>query len=83
MKNNPLATMQGFAQQFSGFMKNPVQMMMQNKVNIPQNMQNDPNQIIQHMMNTGMISQEQYNKANQIAQQMQNNLQLMQMLGGK
>lgn len=56
---------------------NPFQMMQQLKANpmallskrfnIPQNIGNDPNQIIQHLMNTGQISQAQYNAANQQA----------------
>ena len=35
-----------FFNNFRGFMGNPMQMLMQNKINIPQNMANDPNAII-------------------------------------
>lgn len=43
--------------------QNPVQFLMQKKFSIPQNIANDPNAIIQHLMNSGQVSQEQYNKA--------------------
>lgn len=54
---NPFQMMQQFKQ-------NPMSMLSK-RFNIPQNMSNDPNQIIQHLMNTGQISQSQYNIANQ------------------
>lgn len=74
-----LNTMQGFVNQFRGFMGNPMQMLSRSGLNIPQNMQGNPNQIIQQMMNNGQITQEQYNKAQGIAQQMRSNPQFMQM----
>ena len=49
---------------------NPMQFLMQNKLNIPQNIANDPNAIIQHLMNNGSISQEQYNQAINMAKQL-------------
>jgi len=47
--------------------QNPMQFLAQRRLNIPQNIQNDPNAIIQHLMNTGQISQEKYNQASQMA----------------
>ena len=49
---------------------NPVQFLMQRRLNVPQNIANDPNAIVQHLLNTGQISQEQYNQAAQMAKQM-------------
>ena len=49
--------------------QNPVQFLMQRKFNIPQDITNDPNAIIQHLMRTGQVSQQQYNKAMQMAKQ--------------
>ena len=49
---------------------NPVQFLMQRRLNVPQNISNDPNAIVQHLLNTGQISQEQYNQAAQMAKQM-------------
>jgi len=46
------------------FKQNPM-MMLSRKYNIPQNL-NDPNQIIQHLLNTGQVSQSQVNNAMQM-----------------
>lgn len=43
---------------------NPVSVLSQ-RFNIPQNM-NDPNEIIQHLLNTNQVSQEQVNRAMQM-----------------
>ena len=47
---------------------NPVQFLMQRKFNIPANVANDPNAIIQHLVSSGQISQDQINRAYQTAQ---------------
>ena len=52
--------------------QNPMQFLAQRRLNIPQNIQNDPNAIIQHLMNTGQISQERYNMASQMVNRMRN-----------
>lgn len=61
--NNPM----NFLQMLSQIKANPFAMLSQ-RFNIPQNL-NNPNDIIQHLMNTGQISQQQYNAANQAARQ--------------
>jgi hypothetical protein len=58
--NNPM-------QMLSQLQQNPLGFLAQRKLNIPQNIANDPNKIIQHLMNTGQISQDQYNQAIQNA----------------
>lgn len=46
---------------------NPMAMLSQ-KFKIPQDLDvNDPNAIIQHLMNTGQVSQQAYNNARQMA----------------
>lgn len=48
---------------YNKFKQNPMQMLQQ-KFNIPQNVNvNDPNSIIQHLLNTGQVTQEQVNNA--------------------
>lgn len=47
---------------------NPVGFLKQYGFNIPENV-NNPNDIIQHLMNSGQINQAQYNQARQMAQQ--------------
>ena len=56
------------------FKQNPLSVLSQ-KFNIPQNM-NDPNQILQHLLNTNQVSQDQVNRV----MAMQNNPQIKQLL---
>lgn len=65
--------MNNVMQMFQIFRQNPMQWLISRGANIPSNI-NDPNAIIQHMMNTGQITQQQYNQAVQTARQMQNQL---------
>lgn len=51
-----------------GLRNNPMSML--SNLGIPQNIMNDPQQVIQHLMNKGNISQDQYNNAIKQAQQM-------------
>lgn len=77
---DPFGSMQGFMGQFRGFIRNPMQYMMQKKLNIPQQFANDPQGAIQHLMNNGQMTQAQYNQLQQMAQQIQNNPQFQQMI---
>lgn len=62
--------MNNLAQILNQVKSNPMQFLMQNKLNVPQNIANDPNAIIQHLMNSGKISQADYDRAVQTAKQM-------------
>lgn len=66
MQNNPLML------NLKALQNNPVQFLMQRKFNIPRNIANDPNAIIQHLMNTGQVSQDVYNRAIKTAEQFRN-----------
>ena len=68
--NNPLFSMLGgnMAQMLQQFKANPMQMLLQKRLNVPQNMMNDPNAILQHLVSTGQVSQQQINQAYQMAQ---------------
>lgn len=59
-------------QMFQVFRQNPMQYLLSRGANIPQNIQNNPDEIIQYMLNTGQITQQQYNQAAQMARQFQN-----------
>jgi len=48
---------------------NPMQFLAKSKFNIPQNMMNDPNAIINHLVSSGQVSQEAYNRAYNMARQ--------------
>ena len=65
-----------FFNSFKGFMENPMQMM--SGMNIPKNMMNNPNEVIQYLMNSGRMNQSQYNQLKQMAGQIQKNTQFQQ-----
>ena len=52
---------------------NPMAFLMQRKYNIPPEIANDPNKILQYLVQTGQVSQEQYNTAYQQAMMYRNN----------
>lgn len=68
----------GMMNSFRGFMQNPGQILSE-KVGIPKQYLNNPDQVIQYLMDNGKLSQDQYNQAKQMAQQMQNNPMFQQM----
>lgn len=56
---------QQFQQQFQALQSNPAQFFSRMRLNIPQNIVNDPDAILQHFLSTGKFSQEQVNNAYQ------------------
>ena len=48
--------------------QNPMQFILQQRLNIPQNIANDPNAILQHLLQTGQVDQTRVNQAYQMAQ---------------
>jgi hypothetical protein len=56
-------------------MQNPSQALMEAKFNVPQGMSN-PNDIIQHLLNTGQVSQSRVNQV----MQMRNNPMIQQLM---
>ena len=65
MPNNPMQMLQQLRQ-------NPVQVLRQAGLNIPDNL-TSPNDIIQHLMCSGQVSQAQYNKAREMAKMFSKN----------
>lgn len=69
MMNNPMmgmGNMMGMLQQLKA---NPMQFLMQRRFNLPQGMQaNDPQEIINYLVQSGQVSQQQINSAYQMAQ---------------
>ena len=49
--------------------QNPMQMLMQRRMNVPQNIANDPQAILNHLLQTGQVSQDAVNRAYQMAGQ--------------
>lgn len=61
---------------YQRFRQNPMQML-NKRFNIPQNVNlNDPNAILQHLMNSGQVSQNQINQV----MQMKNNPMIQQLM---
>ena len=73
-----MINIQQFMSSFSEIMKDPKQYVIKN-MGISEDMADDPNKIIQKMMNDGKITQEQYNSARNMAMQIQNNPMFRQM----
>lgn len=62
MNNNPLEMLNQIKQ-------NPMGFLVQRGLNVPQDIVNDPNKIIEHLMKSGQVSQQQYDMAVQMAKQ--------------
>lgn len=56
--------------QFNTFMQNPMQFLMQRKINIPEQYSNDPHGAVQYLLNNGQMNQESLNKMMSMAQKM-------------
>ena len=69
-----------FINQFRQMASNPAQFAMQN-LGVSQDIANDPDAIIQKMMQEGKLTQAQYNQARQTASQLKP--MFRQMLGGR
>lgn len=61
-------------QMFGTFMQNPLQFLLQRKINIPQEYANNPQGAIQYLMNTGKMSQQTFENLRNQASQMGVNL---------
>lgn len=65
--NNPM--MPQMMQMLQQFKTNPMQFLIQRRLNIPAGVpMNDPQAILNHLVSTGQVSQQQINSAYQMAQ---------------
>ena len=64
-----------FSQSLNICRQNPFQFLVQMKYNIPQELSNDPEKIVQYLMNTGKMSQEQLQYIQAFKSQVESNLQ--------
>lgn len=67
MRTNPMMGMNPM-QMIQQLQANPIQFLQRAGFNVPSNL-NDPNAIIQHLMNSGQISQQRYEQARQMVAQ--------------
>lgn len=80
---DPFGSMQGFMNQFRSMMQNPMQYMIQKKLNLPQNWMQNPQAAVQQLMNSGAMSQDQFNQLQQMATRIQQDPMFSQMMGGQ
>ena len=59
MMNNPMQLMN----MLQSFKSNPMQFLAQRRFNVPANMANDPQAILNHLLQTGQVSQDAINQA--------------------
>lgn len=55
--------MNNMMQMLTQIKQNPLQFLMQRRLNVPMNMANDPNAILNHLLQTGQVSQDSINRA--------------------
>lgn len=48
--------------QLNQLRSNPIQFLISRRYNVPENLSNNPQGIVQHLLNTGQMSQETYNR---------------------
>lgn len=68
--NNNIGNILGM---YQNFIKNPMQAILSAGLNVPTELMGNPQQIIQHLLNSNQISQSQVNQAQQMLSQMNNN----------
>ena len=61
---------QGMMSQFNTFMRNPLQFLMQRRINVPPQYANDPQGAVQYLLSSGQMSQETYQALRSKAEQM-------------
>ena len=53
--------------QFQQFMQNPIGAIMNSGINVPQNMQNNPEAIVNYLRSSGQMTDDQFNQVSQMA----------------
>ena len=61
-------------QMFGQYMQNPIQFLLKRRINIPQDLQNNPKGIVQHLMNTGQMNQQTFNYLDGFRKEFENRL---------
>ena len=79
---DPFGSMQNMMGQFQTFMGNPMQYMMQQRLNIPQKLLQNPQAAIQHLLNNGTMSQQQFQALQQVANRIQAHPQFARLFSG-
>lgn len=68
---DPFGSLQNFNTQFRSFIQNPMGYFTSHRLNIPQDLENNPQGAIQYLLNTGQMSQQQLGELQQTARMIQ------------
>lgn len=68
----PLGNIMNVISKFKEFMQNPIGSMFGSGLNIPQNIQNNPEAITNYLRSSGQMSENQFNQVSQLANWAQN-----------
>lgn len=75
---DPFGSLTGMANMARSFFSNPMQFMLEKRMNVPPGVGNNPNDILQYLLNSGQLTQDQLNQASRAARSLQSNPQAMQ-----
>lgn len=59
---NPINNISDMMSQMNALRANPVQFLAQRRLNLPQNFQGGPREIVQYLLDSGQMSQDQFNR---------------------
>lgn len=68
----PFGNIMGLVQKFNQFRQNPIGAIIGMGVNVPQNLGNNPEAIVNYLRNSGQMTEQQFNQYSQMANQFQN-----------
>ena len=59
---NPINNVSDMMSQMNELRANPIQFLAKRRLNLPQNFQGGPREIVQYLLNSGQMSQDQFNR---------------------
>lgn len=68
----PLGSIANLFQKFNQFRQNPLGALMSTNINVPENLGNNPEAIVNYLRNSGQMTEEQFNQFSNLANQFQN-----------
>lgn len=71
MLPGPLGGISNLIQRFQLFCQNPVSALLGINVNVPQNLRNNPEAMVNYLRNSGQMTEDQFNQFSQLANQFQ------------
>lgn len=72
--NNPLGNMANLMQKYNQFRSDPFGALMGMGFNVPQNLQNNPEAMVNYLRNSGQMNNQQFEQLSQLAMLFQNGM---------